>query len=70
MTLEMHINGKIELSKEVYSWAYAEKVIKDWKEKMLPVLTESEKWEVVMKVYSDASQRSSYNLGNKNAKKK
>jgi len=50
--LQMIINGKVELSKSVHSNIYMERVIRDWKEKMLPALKVSDSWEIVLRTFS------------------
>jgi len=51
--LQMYINGKLELNKTVHSWGYVEKVVSQWKEKMLPVLTDADSYEIVVRTFSD-----------------
>jgi hypothetical protein len=52
-TLQMLINGKVQLSKAVVSWMYVEKVTRDWKEKMLPALTDADSWEIVVRTFQE-----------------
>lgn len=58
-TVQMFINGKLELSKAVHSFDYMEKVVTSWKEKILPVLTSEDNYEIVLRTFSDFNKRNS-----------